>query len=135
MNISLSIISDLYKKTAIVILIFSFLSFIILKFFLNFFYSISFSIGCFILFLNVLGIFLISCFAKGKENNIGKEKIIFSTILFFGKLFLIIAIIFLLLKFHLVDSKYFLGGLSLGFAIFFISNLIFLPIKIYKQEN
>ena len=134
MNINIDLISGLYKKTAFIILICSILSFVIIAFLKPIFIAFSFSIGSFLIFLNVLGIYLIGKFSSQKRE-IGKDRIIFSIILFFGKLLLILLIIFLLIKLHLVDNKWFLGGLSLGFLIFFIANLVFLPIKIYKQEK
>jgi len=134
MNINLNIITDLYKKTAIFLLVISIFSFIVLNFITNSFLSFSFATGCFILFLNVTGIFLIAKFSENRKS-IHKDRIIFSSILFFAKLLFILALIFILIKFHLVNNRFFLFGLSLGFAIFFLANLIFLPVKIYKEEN
>ena len=134
MNINLDLISGLYKKTAIIIFICSVLSFMVIYFFKPIFIAFSFSVGSFLIFLNVLGIYLIGKFSSQKKE-INKDRVIFSIFLFIGKLFLILIIIFFLIKLHLVDNKWFLGGLSLGFLIFFTANLIFLPIKIYKQEK
>jgi len=133
MNINLTLITDLYKKTAFFVLILSIISFVLVSFLKSIFNGFSFGIGCFIIFLNILGIYLISKFSEGK-TNIEKDRIIFSAFLFIGKLFLIIILIFILIKLHIVEPKFFLGGLSLGFLIFFISNLIILPVKIYKKE-
>ncbi len=134
MNLNLNLLVDLYKKTSIILAFLTILSLVILLFFFSFYKSFSFAIGCFIIFLNVLGISLIAKFSEGK-SNINKDRIIFSMVLFIGKMFLIIAIIFILLKFHFVNVKMFIGGLSLGFLIFLLANIIFLPLKIYKQEK
>ena len=135
MNINLYLITDLYKKTAIIILILSVSFAIIVSFLKNsFFKGYSFGIGCFLIFLNVIGIYFIGKFSINK-SQITKDRIVFSILLFLGKLFFILLIIFLLIKFHLVNNIWFLGGLSLGFAVFFIANLIILPVKIYKQEK
>ncbi len=134
MQLNLKLIKELYFKTSIVILILSLLSFPVVYFFSGFFKAFSCSIGCFILFLNVLGISFIAKFSE-KEDSINKDRVIFSIILFIGKLFFILAVIFIFIKFKLVNNIMFIIGLSVGFFIFFISNLIFLPIKIYKKEQ
>ncbi len=134
MNLNLNIIVDLYKKTSIFILITTIISFILVSFLYGIFKGFSVSIGSFLLFLNVSGISLIAKFSEGK-SKINKDRIIFSIFLFVGKMFLIIFIIFILLYFKLVNTVMFIIGLSIGFFIFFIANLIFLPIKIHKYEQ
>ncbi len=134
MNLNLDLIVDLYKKTSYILALLTIISLFSLLFFFSFFKSFSFALGCFIIYLNVLGIFLIAKFSE-KQSKINKDRIIFSMVLFIGKMFLIIAIIFILLKFHFVNVKMFIGGLSLGFLIFLLANIIFLPLKIYKQEK
>ena len=86
------------------------------------------------IFLNVLGIFFIAKFCRATDN-VEKDKLVFSMLLFAGKLLFILIMIFLLIHFKLVDNMLFLGGLSLGFFIFFIANLIFLPLQIYRAEK
>ena len=134
MDLNLKIIKDLYLKTSIVLLALSVILFIPLYFFYGFFKSLSCSIGCFVIFLNVFGISLIAKFSENK-TKINRERVIFSILLFIGKLFFILILIFALIKFKLVDNTMFIVGLSIGFLIFFIANLVFLPLKIYKQEQ
>ena len=134
MKINLKIIIDIYKKTGFIIGILSLLSFLIITFTFNIFKGYSFGIGTFILFLNVMGIALIAQFC-GVTKNVEKDKLIFSMLLFAGKLLLLLILIFLLIHFKLVNNIMFLGGLSLGFFIFFLANLIFLPLKIYQIEK
>ena len=134
MKINLEIIIDIYKKTSLFIGLLSILSLILLSFLFNFFKGYSFSIGNFMIFLNVLGIFFIAKFCRATDN-VEKDKLVFSMLLFAGKLLFILIMIFLLIHFKLVDNMLFLGGLSLGFFIFFIANLIFLPLQIYRAEK
>ena len=133
MNISLELIIDLYKKTAIFIVIFSVISFVFISFLKGMYNGFSFGLGSFIVFLNVLGFYLISKFSNG-EGKIKKDKIIFSALLFISDFFFIILMIFALIKFNIVEHKFFIGGISVGFLIFFASNLIILPFKIYNKE-
>jgi hypothetical protein len=134
MKININLVIDIYKKTAVIIGILSILSFIIFSLLMNTYKGFSFSIGTFLIFLNVLGIALIGKFS-GANQNIEKDKVIISIILFLGKLMLLLIILFLLIYFKLVDEKLLIAGLSLGFFIFFIANLIFLPLQIYKIEK
>ncbi len=134
MKINLEIIIDIYKKTAYLIGILSLLSLVLFSVVYNFFKGYSFAIGDFIIFLNVIGISFIAKFCR-VTDNVEKDKLIFSIMLFIGKLFFLLVVIFLLIHFKLVDNIMFLGGLSLGFFIFFIANLIFLPFKIYQAEK
>ena len=134
MKINLNLIINIYKKTAYILGVLSILSFILLLFLYNIDAGFSFSIGSFLILLNIVGIILIAKFSSD-NGNIEKEKVVISIALFVGKLFLLLVVIFLLIYFKLVNDKLFLGGLSLGFLIFFIANLIFIPIEIYKIEK
>ncbi len=134
MNINLEIIIDIYKKTTIILGIISILSFSVISYILTPFKGYSVAIGDFMIFLNVLGIFLIAKFCKSTDN-VEKDKLVFSMLLFAGKLLFVLIVIFLLIHFKLVDNMMFLSGLSLGFFIFFIANLIYLPLKIYQKEK
>jgi F0F1-type ATP synthase assembly protein I len=134
MKINLEIIIDIYKKASIFIGALSLLSFVVVSFVFNYFKGYSFAVGNFIIFLNVVGIMFIAKFCRSTDN-VEKDKLVFSILLFMGKLFFLLVLIFLIIHFKLVDNIMFLGGLSLGFFIFFIANLIFLPLKIYKLEK
>ncbi len=134
MKINLNLIINIYKKTSFILGVLSILSFILLLFLYNMDAGFSFSIGSFLILLNIVGIILIAKFSSD-NGNIEKEKVVISIALFVGKLFLLLVVIFLLIYFKLVNDKLFLGGLSLGFLIFFIANLIFIPIEIYKIEK
>ncbi len=134
MKINLNLIINIYKKAAFFSGILSVLSFLFFTFLYNVYNGFSFSIGTFLIFLNIVGIVLIGKFS-GATENVEKEKVVISIILFLGKLLLLLVIIFILIYFKLVNEKLFLGGLSLGFFIFFIANLIFIPLQIYKIEK